>query len=164
MIRQCLAPDFETIYQIINDAAQAYRGVIPADRWKEPYLTRDELHREIANGVEFWGYEAEGVLAGVMGIQDKGEVALIRHAYVRTARRNQGIGGQLLEFLQSRIERPILIGTWADAAWAVRFYEKHQFRKVDPIEKVELLRRFWTIPERQVETSVVLANAAWYES
>ncbi|TCL73273.1 N-acetylglutamate synthase-like GNAT family acetyltransferase [Hydrogenispora ethanolica] len=163
MIRQCGDSDFETIYQIINDAAQAYRGVIPDDRWKEPYMTRPELQREIADGVGFWGCEADGELVGVMGIQPKGEVVLIRHAYVRTIRRNRGIGGTLLEFLRGRTAQPILIGTWAAADWAVHFYEKHHFRQVSPGEKVRLLHRYWEIPERQVETSVVLADAAWFD-
>jgi GNAT superfamily N-acetyltransferase len=164
MIRQCGDADFETIYEIVNDAAAAYKGVIPADRWHEPYMPREELQHEIDAGVRFWGYEedagkAEGVaLVGVMGIQDVKDVTLIRHAYVRTAQRRKGIGGKLLSHLLTLTERPILIGTWAAATWAVRFYEKHGFRLVSEEEKNRLLKKYWSIPERQVETSVVLAE------
>ncbi|MEW6183403.1 MAG: GNAT family N-acetyltransferase [Bacillota bacterium] len=158
MIRKCVEDDFERIYTIVNDAAQAYKGIIPADRWKEPYMSRDELRHEIGEGVVFWGYEDESGLVGVMGIQDVQDVTLIRHAYVRTARRNRGVGGKLLSHLREQTIRPILIGTWADAVWAVRFYEKHGFRMVSPEEKNRLLKRYWKIPERQVETSVVLAD------
>ena len=152
--------DFEEMYHIINDAAAAYKGIIPADRWHEPYMPGEELRAEIEDGVEFSGYYSNGQLIGVMGIQDKGEVELIRHAYVRTLRRNSGIGGKLLEQLRSSCEKPILIGTWADATWAIRFYEKYGFRRIHDTErKNQLLRRFWNIPERQVETSVVLEDA-----
>jgi GNAT superfamily N-acetyltransferase len=164
MVRQCTKDDFEAIYAIINDAAMAYEGIIPADRWKTPYMPREELRHEIASGVIFWGCEEGGSLIGVMGIQDVQDVTLIRHAYVRTARRNQGIGGMLLKKLRLKTDRPILIGTWADAVWAIRFYEKHGFRLVTPQEKDMLLNRYWSIPERQVETSVVLADSgAWME-
>ncbi|MEJ5311654.1 MAG: GNAT family N-acetyltransferase [Anaerolineae bacterium] len=146
------------MYVIINDAAQAYRGVIPADRWHEPYMSREELRHEIEAGVRFWGYEEDGVLVGVMGIQDVQDVTLIRHAYVYIARRGQGIGSKLLTHLRTLTERPILIGTWAAATWAIRFYEKHGFRQVSWEEKERLLRTYWYIPERQVETSVVLAQ------
>lgn len=160
MIRLCTDADFEEIYVIINDAAQAYRGVIPADRWTEPYMKRDKLRQEIDEGVIFWGYVADNELIGIMGMQHVREVTLIRHAYVRTTRRNQGIGGQLLDFLRGQTTRPLLIGTWADAVWAIRFYEKHGFRRVSPEEKDRLLRRYWTVPERQIATSVVLAENA----
>ena len=156
MIRRCKSAEFEEIYQIINDAAQAYKGIIPADRWHEPYMTYDELRNEIEDGVVFWGYEESGDLLGVMGIQLVQDVTLIRHAYVRMARRRQGIGGKLLSHLCAMISGPILIGTWADATWAIRFYEKHGFRPVSHEEKERLLRKYWSIPERQVETSVVL--------
>lgn len=158
MIRQCNDYDFETIYEIINDAAQAYKGIIPEDRWKEPYMSREELRHEIDEGVIFWGYEEGGKFKGVMGIQDVQDVTLIRHAYVRTAERNKGIGSKLLSHLRSVTDRPILIGTWADAVWAIRFYEKHGFRLVSTEEKNCLLKKYWRIPERQVETSVVLAE------
>jgi len=158
MIRPCTDSDFEAIHVIINDAAQAYRGIIPADRWKEPYMSREELRHEIADGVLFWGYEVDGELIGIMGIQHGQDVTLIRHAYVRTVKRNGGIGSQLLTFLRQQTTRPLLIGTWADAVWAIRFYEKHGFRTVSPEEKTRLLRQYWTIPDRQVETSVVLAE------
>lgn len=158
MIRRCDERDFEKIYAIINDGAEAYKGIIPADRWTEPYMSRDKLRHEIADGIAFWGFEAEGALAGVMGLQDVQDVTLIRHAYVRTANRNQGIGGKLLSHLRTITSRPVLIGTWADAVWAIGFYEKHGYRVVDPVEKDRLLKKYWNIPDRQVETSVVLAE------
>jgi len=157
-IRLCEERDIEIIYEIINDAAQAYRGIIPADRWKEPYMPMDELRHEIEEGVIFWGYEEDGKLLGVMGMQDIEDVTLMRHAYVRTARRSQGIGGRLLSELLKKTRSPILIGTWAAAVWAVRFYEAHGFCLVSPEEKDRLLKRYWSIPERQIETSVVLAE------
>lgn len=162
-IRPCKESEFETMYLIINDAAEAYRGIIPADRWQEPYMSKDELRHEINEGVIFWGYEENGELLGVMGIQDVRDVTLMRHAYVRTERRNQGIGGKLLSVLRERTTRPVLIGTWAAAVWAVRFYEKHGFRLVTPEEKDRLLKKYWSIPERQVETSVVLADRSWFD-
>ncbi len=164
MIRPCGAEDRDAILAIINDAAQAYRGVIPADRWHDPYMSRAELDAEIAAGVVFWGLDRDDALAGVMGIQDKGEVALIRHAYVRSRDRRAGIGGQLLEHLERRTEKPILIGTWAAAAWAISFYEKHGYRLVTPHEKDRLLARYWRIPPRQIETSIVLASPDWQRS
>ena len=157
-IRFCEERDIEIIYEIINDAAQAYRGIIPTDRWKEPYMSKDELRHEIDEGVTFWGYIENGELLGVMGMQDIEDVTLMRHAYVRTARRSQGIGGRLLSELLKKTRRPILIGTWAAAVWAVRFYEAHGFCLVSPEEKDRLLKRYWSIPERQIETSVVLAE------
>jgi len=161
MIRPCNDADFDAILAIINDAAQAYCGVIPADRWHEPYMSDDELRREIQSGVRFWGWEEGGRLVGVMGIQDVQDVTLIRHAYVRTSSRNGGIGGKLLAELRKLTTRPVLIGTWAAATWAVRFYEKHGFRLVTPEEKNRLLKKYWSIPARQVETSVVLAEEEW---
>ncbi len=161
MIRRCNDGHFDEILAIINDSAQAYKGVIPADRWHEPYMARDDLAREIAGGVHFWGYEEDGQLVGVMGIQDVEDVTLIRHAYVRSSHRNRGIGGKLLAQLRAQATRPVLIGTWADATWAVRFYQKHGFRLVTPQEKDRLLGRYWSIPARQVETSVVLADERW---
>jgi N-acetylglutamate synthase-like GNAT family acetyltransferase len=164
MIRQCDNSDFEIIYAIINDAAQAYKGVIPEDRWKEPYMPKEELRHEMDQGVVFWGYEEDGELVGVMGIQNIQDVSLIRHAYVRTARRNQGIGGKLLFYLREQTTRPILVGTWADAVWAIHFYEKHGFRLVSPEEKDRLLKKYWSVPERQIRTSVVLAEQKWFDS
>jgi GNAT superfamily N-acetyltransferase len=161
MIRKCDDTDFETIYEIVNDGAQAYKGVIPADRLKEPYMGRDALRHEIDAGVEFWGYEEAGELLGVMGIQQVLDVTLIRHSYVRTAKQNKGIGGKLLLHLYTMTSRPILIGTWADASWAIRFYEKHGFRVVTVEEKNRLLKKYWSIPDRQIETSVVLAEENW---
>jgi GNAT superfamily N-acetyltransferase len=125
-------------------------------------MSRDELQHEMADGVSFSGYEEDGQLLGVMGIQPVQDVTLIRHAYVRTARRGQGIGSQLLEHLRDQTDRPILMGTWADAQWAVRFYQRHGFQLVTPEEKNRLLRKYWKIPDRQVETSVVLADERWF--
>ena len=164
MIRLCDESEFDTMIEIVNDAAQAYRGVIPGDRWKEPYMPKEELCHEIDAGVVFWGYEEEGELLGVMGIQPVQDVTLIRHAYVRTAQQNRGVGGKLLAHLRTRTDRPVLIGTWADAVWAVRFYEKHGFRMVSPEEKNRVLVKYWSIPERQVETSVVLADKKWFDT
>ena len=158
MIRPCDQSEFHTIYTIINDAAEAYKRVIPADRWHEPYMSKEELRQEIESGVVFWGFEADGELVGVMGIQQVQDVTLIRHAYVRTISRNQGIGGKLLDHLRRLTDRPILIGTWAAAGWAIRFYEKHGFCVVSPEEKYRLLCTYWSIPDRQVDTSVVLAE------
>lgn len=158
MIRACTAGDFDAIHEIVNDAAIAYRGVIPADRWHEPYMSREALAAEIADGVRFWGWEEQGKLVGVMGIQDVKDVTLIRHAYVRTARRGGGLGAKLLVHLRGMTARPILIGTWAAATWAIAFYEKHGFEVVDDVRKTALLKTYWSIPERQVETSVVLAE------
>ena len=158
-IRQCRADEQAEILQIINSAAEAYRGVIPADRWHEPYMSESELEREIDGGVVFWGYEdADAALVGVMGIQPVRDVDLIRHAYVRPGLQQRGIGGELLAYLRDASNRPMLVGTWADATWAIRFYERNGFALVSEAEKTMLLRRYWTIPERQIETSVVLAE------
>ena len=162
-IRRCIDEDFETIWLIINEAAQVYKGVIPADRWKEPYMSRSELEHEIRDGVRFWGYEEDGSLLGVMGIQDLVDVALIRHAYVRTGNQNQGIGSKLLAHLHGQAKKPVLVGTWAAATWAIRFYERHGFKLVTRETKERLLRKYWSIPERQVETSVVLVDHKWNE-
>ena len=158
MIRQFEPTDFESIYEIINDSAQAYKGVIPPDRWHDPYMTRQELTEQIADNVQFWCYIDEGIITGIMGIQLKGDVTLIRHAYVRSQRRNSGVGGQLLSYLCQLSTTPILIGTWADADWAIKFYQKHGFKCLIGEEKDNLLRKYWNIPQRQVETSVVLTN------
>jgi GNAT superfamily N-acetyltransferase len=141
---------------IVNAAAEAYRGVIPADRWHEPYMPREELDAEIAAGVEFWGYEDGGGLVGVMGIQPVRDVDLIRHAYVVPGSQRGGIGGALLEHLMDGRARRVLVGTWAAAEWAIRFYERHGFACVGRERTAALLREYWTIPERQIETSVVL--------
>jgi GNAT superfamily N-acetyltransferase len=160
-IRPCSAADLPALFAIINDAAQAYKGIIPADRWHEPYMPRAELETEIAAGVAFWGAERDARLLGAMGMQDRGEVTLIRHAYVRTAERRQGIGEALLRHLETLSAKPILIGTWRAATWAIQFYEKHGYRVLARAEIERLLRKYWRIPDRQVETSVVLANARW---
>ena len=163
MIRPCSAMDVPVIFEIINDAAGAYRGVIPADCRAEPYMSEEELRREIDDGVQFWGVEEAGRLVGVMGIQHVRDVSLLRHAYVLTVSRQQGIGGKLLGALRVQTSRPLLVGTWAAATWAVRFYEKHGFRLVTPDEKDRLLRTYWHISDRQVQTSVVLADERWFE-
>ena len=158
MIRPCRDDERPAILAIVNAAAEAYRGVIPPDRWHEPYMPAAELDAEIAAGVRFWGYEADGALAGVMGIQPLEDVTLIRHAYVAPGRQRGGVGGALLEHLIATATQPLLVGTWAAAEWAIRFYERHGFVLVSPQRKTELLRQYWTIPDRQVETSVVLAR------
>lgn len=164
MIRKSVDDDFAAMLAIINDAARAYRGVIPADRWHEPYMPADELSKEIANGVVFWVAEHEGRLAGLMGIQDKGDVALVRHAYVASDMQKSGVGTTLLRHVQSLTDKPILIGTWAAAAWAIEFYRRNGFTVVSTTQKDRLLRKYWSIPARQVETSVVLADRRWLES
>jgi GNAT superfamily N-acetyltransferase len=161
-IRICQDADRDAILAIVNAAAEAYRGVIPADRWHEPYMPADELDGEIAAGVEFWGYEDDGgELVGVMGIQRVEDVHLIRHAYVLPDRQGRGIGGELIKELVASREGPLLVGTWAAAEWAIRFYERHGFELVPPEVKSELLQTYWTIPERQIETSVVLTRPSF---
>ena len=156
-IRICRDDEREAILAIINAAAEAYRGVIPADRWHDPYMPADALDREIAAGVVFWGYELDGRLIGVMGIQPVDDVDLIRHAYVLPDSQRGGVGGALLARMQELAERPMLVGTWAAADWAIGFYRRNGFELVSPELKTELLKRYWDIPERQIETSVVLA-------
>jgi GNAT superfamily N-acetyltransferase len=157
-IRPCRDDEREAILAIVNAAAEAYRGVIPADRWHDPYMSPDELEGEVAAGVEFWGYQADGELAGVIGIQPLRDVDLIRHAYVSPASQRKGIGGALLEHVSSAATRRILVGTWADADWAISFYRRHDFELLSPERSAELLRTYWTIPDRQIETSVMLAK------
>ena len=156
MIRLCTDDERPAIVAIVNAAAEAYRGVIPPDRWHEPYMPAAELDAEIAAGVTFWAYEADAELVGVMGIQPVGDVTLIRHAYVAPGRQRGGVGGALLEHLIANATQPLLVGTWATAEWAIRFYERHGFELVSPQRKTELLQRYWDIPDRQIETSVVL--------
>jgi len=162
-ISLCDAGDLPAIYEIINESATAYRGVIPADRWHEPYMPMAELQAEIGKGVRFYGYRADDRLTGVMGIQDVKDVTLIRHAYVRTASRGEGVGRALLIYLNQLTDRPVLIGTWKAATWAIRFYEKNGFVLLSDDEKNRLLGIYWTIPTRQVEESVVLADRRWNE-
>ena len=163
-IRKSVANDFEAILAIINDAAQAYRGVIPSDRWHEPYMSADELAKEIASGVIFWMAEDNGQLLGVMGIQDKEDVALVRHAYTATTVQRKGIGTKLLRHVEALADKPILIGTWADASWAIEFYRRNGFTVVSDGEKNRLLRAYWSVSARQVETSVVLADRRWMKA
>lgn len=162
VIRPCREADFEAVLAIINAAAVAYRGAIPDDCWSDPYMPAEELARERGAGVAFWGYEDGDELLGVMGLQRVGEVGLIRHAYVRSAHQRRGIGAKLLEALVAQSETPLLVGTWAAARWAVRFYEGHGFRLVPLEEKDALLGRYWTITPRQMERSVVLADQRWW--
>ena len=164
LIRRSAEEDFAAILAIVNDAACAYRGVIPADRWHEPYMSASELESEIAGGVVFWVAEVEGRLSGVMGIQDRGDVALVRHAYVDPSAQRGGVGTKLLRHAESLVDKPILIGTWASASWAIEFYRRNGFTVVTTSEKDRLLRTYWSIPARQVETSVVLANGRWTDT
>jgi GNAT superfamily N-acetyltransferase len=161
VIRPVQANETELLLDIINAGAQAYCGVIPPDCWHEPYMCSGELEHELEAGVRFWGWEDEGGLAGVMGRQDLGEVILIRHAYVHPDWQRRGIGARLLAHLLAGADRPVLVGTWAAAHWAIRFYEKNGFALVSHQEKERLLRTYWTITDRQIETSVVLGNAGW---
>jgi GNAT superfamily N-acetyltransferase len=157
MVRGLLPSDFDAILNVINDAAQAYKGVIPDDRWKEPYISAEELKEEIEAGVQFFGWVEDEHLLAVVGIQPIKDTTLIRHIYVLAECQRRGIGIRLVKYMMGLAQTPeILVGTWADATWAIRFYEKHDFKLVSPGEKDRLLRTYWNIPERQVETSVVL--------
>ena len=164
MIRGCQESDLEAILAIINSAAEAYRTFIPANQWKAPYMQEDELSQEINAGIRFSGFENRGALKGVMGVQKVKEVTLIRHAFVARYSQRCGIGSALLTHISKSIADPILIGTWADASWAISFYEKHGFRNVGRENTVHLLHKYWTVPETQIKTSVVLANPAWFET
>jgi len=157
-IRLCRDDERAAILAIVNAAAEAYRGVIPEDCWHEPYMPAQELEGEIAAGVAFWGYEADGALVGVMGIQPVRDVDLIRHAYVLPAHQRHGIGAALLQHLRRRSARRMLIGTWAAAEWAIRFYRRHGFELVSPERKTALLKQYWAVPDRQIEASVVLSD------
>jgi GNAT superfamily N-acetyltransferase len=157
-LRPCGEEDLATMLAIINAAAEAYRGVIPADHWHEPYMPEAELQAEIAAGVGFWGLETEDGLIGVMGVQPVRDVDLIRHAYVRPDRQRHGVGAELIGHLRRRSTQRMLVGTWAAASWAISFYERHGFALVAQEHMAELLRTYWTIPERQIHSSVVLAN------
>jgi GNAT superfamily N-acetyltransferase len=157
-IRLCRVGDRSVIFDIINAAAAAYRGVIPPDRWHDPYMSSPELDAEISSGVVFWAYESEGAVIGVMGIQPVRDVDLIRHAYVRPGSQRRGIGAALISHIRSLSSRQMLVGTWAAAMWAISFYQRHGFVLVSPEQKTVLLKTYWTIPERQIETSVVLAS------
>ena len=160
-IRSATTHDFDTILDVINDGASAYRGVIPDDCWHEPYMSRDDLTDEVRAEVKFSLLETGNQIAAVMGLQDRDEVMLVRHAYTRTDQQGKGLGTRLLAHVRSHTAKPVLIGTWAAATWAIAFYQKHGFRVVSPDEKDRLLKRFWTVPERQIETSVVLADTRW---
>ncbi len=157
-IRLCTEADLPTLLTLINTAAEAYRGVIPPDRYPTPYMPETELLHEIANGVGFWGFDQDNTLLGIMGLQPVEDVTLIRHAYVHPAHQSQGIGTHLLRHLRTLASGPILVGTWTDAHWAIRFYQRHDFHLVPLSQKADLLRRYWHIPERQIATSVVLTT------
>jgi SAM-dependent methyltransferase len=163
MLRPCTPSDFDSILRVINDAAEAYRGVIPDDRWHEPYMPPTELRDELDAGVAFTGAFEGHELVGVMGLQDVLDVTLVRHAYVRSDRQGRGLGGRLLAHLLDGLERPVLVGTWRAATWAVRFYERHGFRVLSADDCVRVLRKYWSIPDRQVDESVVLANSRWFD-
>jgi N-acetylglutamate synthase-like GNAT family acetyltransferase len=163
-IRKIREGDLGAALAIVNEAAQVYRGVIPADRWHEPYMPFGELEKEIADGVVFWVAEEDERLLAVMGMQDKGEVALVRHAYTAPVSQRSGLGTMLLRHVEGLATKPVLIGTWAAASWAIDFYRRNGFTVVSNSQKDTLLRRYWSIPARQVETSVVLADARWMES
>jgi N-acetylglutamate synthase-like GNAT family acetyltransferase len=163
MIRRCNEDDFEVIWAIINDGAHVYKGVIPEDCWTEPHMSKNELRHEINDRVRFWGYEEERKLVGVMGFQPVKDVTLIRHAYVATSSQRRGIGARLLSHLRKLTPGPVLIGTWSDAVWAIRFYEKHGFQLVRPQQIKRLIKQHWSIPERQIEASVVLADPRWWD-
>jgi N-acetylglutamate synthase-like GNAT family acetyltransferase len=158
MIRSCTENDIPQMVEVVNDAAQKYRGAIAADRWKEPYMPEAELREEIADGVKFWVWVEDGRVISVMGLQDRGDVALIRHAYTRTAAQGSGAGSKLMAHLRALTRKPMLIGTWRAATWAIRFYEKRGFRLTGDEEKNDLLKRYWRIPARQVDESVVLSD------
>jgi len=157
-VRPCRDEERPAILELLNAAAKAYRGVIPGDCWRDPYMPLQELDGEIAAGVEFWGYEAGGALVGVMGFQSVLDVDLIRHAYVSPHYQRQGVGSALLDHLARSTTRRMLVGTWAAADWAVRFYHRHGFELVGPEHTPALLKRYWAIPDRQIDASVVLAN------
>ena len=164
VIRAIQEKDMGEALAIVNEAARAYRGVIPADRWHEPYMSGAELETEIAGGVVFWVAEEDGRLVGVMGMQDKGEVVLVRHAYIAPTTQRKGLGTRLLRHMTELADKPVLIGTWADASWAIDFYRRNGFTVVSNRHKDALLRRYWSIPGRQIETSVVLADGRWLEA
>jgi GNAT superfamily N-acetyltransferase len=154
MIRQCQPQDTERIYFIINEAARAYEGAIPADCYPQPYMPMSELEEELKR-VTFYGWEADGELVGIMGLEPIKDTTLIRHAYVLPQWQRQGISSRLLDYMKGMVNTPrLLVGTWADATWAIKFYEKRGF-KLEP-NKDELLKTYWDIPQRQIETSVVL--------
>lgn len=158
MIRELQEQELKVIYEIINDSAISYKGIIPADRWREPYITWEELYRQIKEGIHFWCYEEEGTILGVMGVQQKKEVTLIRHSYVQSLSKTTGVGGKLLAHLCQIAATSILISTWADAVWAIKFYQSHGFRLLIGAEKDTLLKKYWNIPEHQIDTLVVLIN------
>lgn len=157
MIRKLLSSDFNSILRIINDASQAYKDIIPYDRWREPYMATEELKEEIKSGIRFYGWFQDSFIIGVMGAQTIQDTTLIRHSYVLTSYQRRGFGMKLLQYLISLTETPkILVGTWKDAFWAIHFYKKYGFKLVSNKKKDKLLRKYWNIPERQIETSVVL--------
>lgn len=164
VIRRARPDEISVLTSIVNAAAEAYRGVIPPDCWHEPYMPEDALRTEIADGVEFWVAEAAGAQVGLMGLQDRGDVALVRHAYVSPQLQRGGVGTSLLRHVEDLAGKPVLIGTWAAATWAIRFYERNGYTLVPEQEKTSLLQRYWSVPERQIATSVVLGDPRWTQS
>jgi GNAT superfamily N-acetyltransferase len=160
-VRPCRKDERSVILEIVNAAAEAYRGVIPADRWQDPYMSPPELESEISAGVTFWAYDDQGDVIGVMGIQPVRDADLIRHAYVRPGNQRRGVGTALISHIRSMSSRQMLVGTWAAAAWAIAFYQRHGFELISAEQKTALLKAYWAIPERQIEASVVLANPAF---
>ncbi len=157
MIRNLIKTDLQAIFMVVNNASVVYKGKIPSDRWKEPYMPVEELKKEIRSGVQFYGYLENNILIAVMGIQLVNDVTLIRHAYTLTTHQQKGIGEKLLNHLLGLAQNDwILVGTWENAPWAIKFYGKHGFKLLSRQETNKLLKRYWNIPERQIETSIVL--------
>jgi GNAT superfamily N-acetyltransferase len=157
-IQMCSTSEHHAIGLAINDASKAYHGVIPADCWKSPYMSEAELEAEIADGVLFWGLSVRSVLVGVMGLQHRDGVDLIRHSYVRRSWQGKGIGCALLAEVERHSKTQILVGTWAQATWAIGFYQANGYRLLDNSNKRVLLEQYWQIPARQARASVVLTK------
>ena len=158
MIKRLSFKHINTIWEIINKAAHAYKGVIPNDCYHEPYMPSAKFHREMRS-ITFFGWQEKGKLIGAMGFQPVGDVTLIRHAYVLPDYQRKGIGTKLLNHVKELTKtKYLLVGTWADAGWAIDFYQKHGFKFMP--NKDELLKKYWNITERQIDTSVVLCVEA----
>jgi GNAT superfamily N-acetyltransferase len=158
-LRGCGPEDTARILEIVNAAAVAYRGVVPAECLHDPYMPAEELRRDMEAGVSFLGCEVDGALMGVMGLQVVREVHLIRHAYVMPGAQGARIGALLIAELKRRSTRRLLVGTWAAAHWAIRFYERHGFGRVPSGQAAQLLSTYWNIPRDQAAMSVVLERA-----
>ncbi len=164
MIRECTDKDFDEILAVINDGATAYRDVIPADCYHEPYMSKQDLRIALKEGITFWAKENDEAICGIMGIQNVDDVTLIRHAYVRTSQQRNGVGSKLLSHLLRLANLPVLVGTWRAADWAIQFYRQHGFEILSQEHMSEILQRYWSISERQIETSVVLAQRSWLKA